>query len=81
MMDFAGPKGFPGQVDSTTREDSKMTTSISPVSQPHITSQPKAANPRPQTAKPPAAQSAASVQDTVSLRSTQTTNQVGGGHG
>jgi hypothetical protein len=56
-----------------------MTTSISPVSQPHLTSQPKqAANP-PQVPKP-AAQPAASPPDKVTLRSTQNPNQ-GGAHG
>jgi len=48
-----------------------MATSINPVSQPHVNSQPKPATVKhPQAAKP-APQPATSAQDKVTLRSTQ----------
>jgi hypothetical protein len=52
-----------------------MTTSVSPVSQPHVDSQPKPAA-KPAQAPKPAAQPA-SVEDTVTLGSTQKANQEG----
>jgi len=57
-----------------------MTTGISSVGQPHVDSQPKPVNQPPQAARQAAAQPASSVQDKVSLRSTQDPNQ-GGSHG
>jgi hypothetical protein len=53
-----------------------MTTSISPVSQPHLNSQPKPATQPPQASKPPE-QPAAVKPDTVTLRSTQKANPDG----
>jgi hypothetical protein len=57
-----------------------MTTSISPVSQAHVHSQPKPVNQNPQAQKPREAQPATSGADKVTLRSTQDSNQ-GGDHG
>jgi len=72
---FAVPQGFREPVDDTTGR-TFMTTSISPVSQPHVNSQPKPATQHPQASKPPA-QSATQAQDKLTLRSTQKTNQEG----
>ncbi len=54
-----------------------MTTSISPVSQPHVDSQPKPAAKPAQAPKPSEAQPASSVQDKMTLTSTQKANQEG----
>jgi len=56
-----------------------MATSINPITQPHVDSQPKAANQRTQAANPLESQQAP-VRDSVTLRSTQGTTQ-GGDHG
>lgn len=54
-----------------------MATSISPVSQPHVNSQPKPAAQRAQASRPPEAQKASPAKDKVTLRSTQKANPDG----
>lgn len=51
-----------------------MTTSISPVSQPHVSSRPHPAARHAQAAKPPA-KPAPAAEDKVTLRSTQKASQ------
>ena len=73
-----GVKLFRGE-SITAHGRTLMATSINPITQPHVDSQPKAANQRTQAANPLESQQAP-VRDSVTLRSTQGTTQ-GGDHG